>query len=156
MTRKYKKIIVTTSFLLLFILCLSFLLSFFVNFSGSSNFLINGFAFKNNESLNISLDKEYKFTSKKEINFLDVKVNFYANANYKYEFDGVPCDFIDLYDLESYEKGEGKNINSAFYIKREKDSLGIYQGTQRIAKIKDGIIVGFNAGNLTYQLRGEI
>ena len=123
MTRKYKKIIVTTSFLLLFILCLSFLLSFFVNFSGSSNFLINGFAFKNNESLNISLDKEYKFTSKKEINFLDVKVNFFANANYKYEFEGVPCDFIDLYDLESYEKGEGKNINSAFYIKREKDSI---------------------------------
>ena len=44
----------------------------------------------------------------------------------------------------------------ADFVKREKDSLGIYQGTQRIAKIKDGIIVGFNAGNLTYQLRGEI
>ena len=79
-------------------------------------------------------------------------------------FEGVD----KLVILPVYAAGEAKveidfrnlfakyNPIFADFVKREKDSLGIYQGTQRIAKIKDGIIVGFNAGNLTYQLRGEI
>ncbi|OCR16228.1 UDP-N-acetylmuramate--L-alanine ligase [Helicobacter pullorum] len=79
-------------------------------------------------------------------------------------FEGVD----KLVILPVYAAGEAKveidfrnlfakyNPIFADFVKREKDSLGIYQGAQRIAKIKDGIIVGFNAGNLTYQLRGEI
>ena len=79
-------------------------------------------------------------------------------------FEGVD----KLVILPVYAAGEAKveidfrnlfakyNPIFADFVKREKDSLGIYQGTQRIAKIKDGIIVGFNAGNLTYQLRGDI
>lgn len=123
MKNKYKKPLIVTVSLLILIALVSFLAVYLVKFNEQSLFFINEFGFKNYSSINIVNDKEYKITSKDEINFNDVDVKFYANANFKYEINGVPCDFIDIYDLESYEKGEGKNINSAFEIRRSNDSI---------------------------------
>lgn len=123
MKNKYKKPLIVTFSLLILIALISFLAIYLVKFNEQSLFFINGFGFKNYSSINIVKDEEYKITSKDEINFNDVDVKFYANANFKYEINDVPCDFMDIYDLESFEKGEGKNINSAFEIRRSDDSI---------------------------------
>ncbi len=41
-------------------------------------------------------------------------------------------------------------------IQRDGNSLILYKNQQPISKIQEGIAIGFNAGNLTYQLRGGI
>ena len=123
MKKSYKKPLIFTALMLVLLALISFLCVYFININNQSLFCLNGFYFKNNSSITISLNKENKITSKDINNFDDVKINFYVNANYKYEVNDVPCDFIDLYDLSSYEKGEGKNINSAFKIEKNKDLI---------------------------------
>lgn len=123
MKKSFKKPLIFTALMLVFIALVSFLCIYFININNQSLFSLNGFYFKNNSSVTISLNKENIIESNSDINFKDVKINFYVNANYKYEINGVPCDFIDLYDLESFEKGEGKNINSAFKIETNRDSI---------------------------------
>ena len=123
MKKSYKKPLIFTGLMLVLLALISFLCVYFININNQSLFCFNGFYFKNNSSITISLNKENKITSKDINNFDDVDINFYVNANYKYEINNVPCDFIDLYDLNSFEKGEGKNINSAFRIEKSKDTI---------------------------------
>lgn len=51
-----------------------------------------------------------------------------------------------------------KKYNPIFadYIKRVGDSLEVYKDDKKILILNDGIVAGFNAGDLTYQLRGGI
>lgn len=44
----------------------------------------------------------------------------------------------------------------ADYVKRVGDSLEIYKDNKKILSLNSGIMAGFNAGDLTYQLRGGI
>lgn len=123
MKNKYKKPLIVTGLILILLVLVSFLSVYFINFGNQSLFSINGFYFKNNSSISVCIDKENKIESKDVKDFDDVSINFYVNANYKYEINSVPCDFIDLYDIESFDKGEGKNINSAFIIERNDDCI---------------------------------
>ena len=123
MKNKYKKPLIIFSVLLILTLLISLFCAFLYNFSNQSLFFINGFGFKNNSSINVSLNSEYRISSNSDVNFSKVKINIYPNTNFKYELDELPCDFIELYDLDAYEKGEGKNINSAFDISKDDKSI---------------------------------
>lgn len=123
MKKSYKKPLIFTGLMLVLLVLISFLCVYFININSQTLFSLNGFYFKNDSSITISLNKENKINSNDINNFDDVNIKFYVNANYKYEVNDVPCDFIDLYDLSSYEKGEGKNINSAFKIEKNKDFI---------------------------------
>ncbi|TLD82445.1 UDP-N-acetylmuramate--L-alanine ligase [Helicobacter sp. MIT 11-5569] len=41
-------------------------------------------------------------------------------------------------------------------VERDGDALCLFKNNKQIARLKQGILVGFNAGNLTYALRGGI
>lgn len=123
MKKSFKKPLIFTALMLVFIALVSFLCIYLININNQSLFSLNGFYFKNNSSVTISLNKENVIESHSDINFKDVKINFYVNANYKYEINDVPCDFIDLYDLVAFDRGEGKTINSSFKVEINEDSI---------------------------------
>lgn len=117
MKKNNKNILIICIVSLLIIIILSLSLAYLPNyFSSNSIFFVKGMAFKDGVSLNINNDEKISITSNEKIDFSKVRLNFYPNANFKYEIDGLPMDFINLYDLKAYERGEGKNINSAFEV----------------------------------------
>lgn len=123
MKNKYKKSLTTLLILLLLLLLFTFSFAIFNKNFSRVEFYINGFGFNDYSSIYIGLNKNYEITCSSDIDFVNADIKFYPNANFKYEKDGLPFDFIDIYDLDSFDKGEGKNINSAFYIKRSNNSI---------------------------------
>lgn len=43
----------------------------------------------------------------------------------------------------------------ATHLKRENQSIALYNGTQKLRDLHDALVIGLGAGDITYQLRGE-
>lgn len=57
-------------------------------------------------------------------------------------------------DIDFKEKFKGYNLTMADTIKREKNSITIIKDKKDLQTLDKGLIIGFGAGDLTYQIRG--